>query len=261
MLPLAGRAFDVLEYLVRHRDRIVGKEELLSAIWPGVVVEENNLTQAVSAIRRALGDSRETSEFVATVPGRGYRFVAPQFPAEELRAAVPAPAAEPPEPRSPTAWYRRRHVHLYFAAGLTALLVAVLGIVALRRESPPAGLPPTGETARLPPDRPTIAVLPFRTSDDSEASALLAQSVTDLLRDRLAAFKGVIVIGSTSMRGLTDAHIDVRDVGQKLHARLLLQGSVARAGDQIRIDAKLVDSVSGSELWSTAFDRSVTDVA
>ena len=62
MLPLSGRAFDVLEYLVRHHERVVGKEELLSAVWPRVVVEENNLTQAVSAIRRALDDSRETSQ-------------------------------------------------------------------------------------------------------------------------------------------------------------------------------------------------------
>ena len=260
VLPIAGRAFDVLEYLVRHRDRVVGKEELLSAVWPGVVVEENNLNQAVHAIRRALGDSRDAPEFLATVPGRGYRFVAqlqddpPQVP-EQVRAA---PRAEPSQPSSPAAWYGRPRV--YIAAGLAVLLVAGLSLVALRRGSVPAP-PPGAETARPPIERPTIAVLPFRTSAHSEASEFLAQSVTDLLRNRLAAFKDVVVIGSPSTSGQTDTHLNVRDVGQKLHARFLLQGSVARTGDQLRIGVQLFDTESGSELWSTTFDRSVTDAA
>ena len=258
MLPLSGRAFDVLEYLVRHRDRVLGKEELMSAVWPRVVVEENNLNQAVSAIRRALGDSRETSEFVATVPGRGYRFVAqlqdgpPQVP-EPARAA---PRAEPSQPSSPAAWYRRPR--MYMAAGLAVLLVAGLTIVALRPGSVPAP-PPAAETARPPIERPTIAVLPFRTSAENEGGELLAQSVTDLLRNRLAAFKDAVVIGSPSTLSLTDAHLSVRDIGQKLQARFLLQGSVERAGDRLRIDAQLIDTASGSQLWSTSFE-SVTDV-
>ena len=264
MLPLAGRAFDVLEYLVRHRDRVVGKEELLSAVWPAVVVEENNLNQAVHAIRRALGDSRDAPEFLATVPGRGYRFVArlqyqPLQVPEKLLAPPPAPRADPAESRSPTAWYRRPYV--YVAVGLAALLVAGLSIVGLRRESVPARLAPAAETARLPLDRPTIAVLPFRTSADSEGSEFLAQSVTDLLRNRLTAFKDVVVIGSASASAPADAHLNVRDVGQKLRARFLLQGSVARTGDQLRIGVQLFDTESGSELWSTTFDRSVTDAA
>jgi DNA-binding winged helix-turn-helix (wHTH) protein/TolB-like protein len=264
VLPLAGRAFDVLEYLVRHRDRVVGKEELLSAVWPGVVVEENNLNQAVHAIRRALGDSRDAPEFLATVPGRGYRFVArlqdqPLQVPEKLLAAPPAPRADPAESRSPTVWYRRPYV--YVTAGLAALLVAGLSIVGLRRESVPARLPPAAETARLPLDRPTIAVLPFRTFAHSEASEFLAQSVTDLLRNRLTAFKDVVVIGSASASAPADAHLNVRDVGQKLRARFLLQGSVARTGDQLRIGVQLFDTESGSELWSTTFDRPVTDAA
>jgi TolB-like protein/DNA-binding winged helix-turn-helix (wHTH) protein/Tfp pilus assembly protein PilF len=264
VLPLAGRAFDVLEHLVRHRDRVVGKEELLSAVWPGVVVEENNLNQAVHAIRRALGDSRDAPEFLATVPGRGYRFVArlqdqPLQVPEKLLAPPPAPRADPAGSRSPTVWYRRPYV--YVAAGLAALLVAGLSIVGLRRESVPARLPPAAETTRQPLDRPTIAVLPFRTSAHSEASEFLAQSVTDLLRNRLAAFRDLVVIGSASTSGQTDAQLNVRDVGQRLRVRFLLQGSVARTGDQLRIGVQLVDTASGSQLWSTAFDRSVTDVA
>src|SRR4029453_14384344 len=74
-IPLSGRAYDVLVHLVEHRDRVVGKDELLKAVWPQSVVEENNLNQAIAALRRALGDSRDTPRFIVTVAGGGYRFV------------------------------------------------------------------------------------------------------------------------------------------------------------------------------------------
>ena len=75
-IALNGRAFDVLSYLIEHRPRVIGKDELLSAAWPGRVVEENNLGQAISSLRRALGTDANDHRFIRTVPGRGYSFVA-----------------------------------------------------------------------------------------------------------------------------------------------------------------------------------------
>ena len=234
----------------------------MEAVWPGVVVDENNVTQAVSSIRRALGDSRESPKFVATVPGRGYRFVARlQVESEPAPTTVITPPSSPgtgiSEPRSPARSNKR--MYAYAAAGLLAVVLSSLSIVALRRE--PTLAPPADTTSRASLNRPTIAVLPFRSSATSEASQLLAQSVTDLFRDRLAAFSEVVVIGSAASSGETDAPMNLRNVGQKLRARFLLRGSVDRAGDRLRIDVQLVDPASGSNLWSSAFDRSVSDVA
>jgi DNA-binding winged helix-turn-helix (wHTH) protein len=75
-VALTGRAFDVLVYLADHADRVVRKDELLSQIWPGRVVEENNLAQAVAAVRRALRPAGAERDFIVTVAGRGYRFTA-----------------------------------------------------------------------------------------------------------------------------------------------------------------------------------------
>ena len=75
-LALSGRAYDVLVHLVENRERVVTKDDLLKAVWPRVVVEENNLNQAISVLRRALGDSRESPKFILTVAGRGFRFIA-----------------------------------------------------------------------------------------------------------------------------------------------------------------------------------------
>ena len=75
VLPVSSRAYDALLYLVEHRERVVGKDELMKAVWPKAVVEENNLNQAISSLRRAFGDSRESPRYLATIPGRGYRFI------------------------------------------------------------------------------------------------------------------------------------------------------------------------------------------
>jgi DNA-binding winged helix-turn-helix (wHTH) protein len=75
-VPLTPKVFDTLLHLVRHKGQLLGKEELMRAIWPDTAVEENNLNQNICALRRALGESRGEDRYIATVPGRGYRFVA-----------------------------------------------------------------------------------------------------------------------------------------------------------------------------------------
>lgn len=254
VLPLSGRAFDVLEHLVRHRNRVVSKEELLSAVWPRVVVEENNLTQAVSAIRRALHDSRESSEYVATVPGRGYRFVAALHEGSP-GPVTPSPTTAVPGPRPPTrAGYWRSPA---YAASAALFLIAALGMVALRHESIRPGASQSATTVARP-ERPVIAVLPFYTSGTGENAQLMAQSVTDLLRGRLAQFSGAVVIGSSSASELPDRH-EVRDVAARLRARYLLQGRVERTGEALGIDAVLIDATSAAGLWSASFSP-VTDL-
>ena len=103
-IPLTAKAFDTLVLLIEHRDRVVGKDELLSTVWAGRVVEENNLTQAVSALRRALGTDAGAGDhrYIVTVPGRGYRFVAD---VEDGAARAEATAATPK--RAGGRWPRR----------------------------------------------------------------------------------------------------------------------------------------------------------
>ncbi len=97
VLPVSGRAYDVLLYLVENRERVVTKDELLKAVWPRTFVEENNLNQAVSSLRRALGDSREAPRLILTVAGRGYRFIGDARPETAATAARPAEPAMPPK--------------------------------------------------------------------------------------------------------------------------------------------------------------------
>ena len=122
-IPLTPKVFDTLLYLVEHQGVVLDKDELMRAIWPDTVVEENNLNQSISALRRVLGESRGENRYIATVPGRGYRFVA-----DVKTAAAPEPRAESESiaPAFPSHQRTdRRKVHLQFT------VLAGIGVVAL----------------------------------------------------------------------------------------------------------------------------------
>ena len=238
MLPLAGRAFDVLEYLVRHRDRVIDKDELLSAVWPRVVVEANNLTQAVSAIRRALGDSRETPEFVATVAGRGYRFVAAVAKDVEpevvgtvtVASLVPAPD-------------RRRLIAGLGALGAAALVGAGAWLTWGRSRSKP-GSPPK-----------SIAVLPFQPIAAGAPDAMLQLGITETLINRMSVIPDLAVMPLSSVRRYAAADRDPLAIGRELGVEGVVDGALQIDGERVRLTARLLEVSTGEALSSSTFDE------
>jgi DNA-binding winged helix-turn-helix (wHTH) protein len=153
-IPLEPKAFDVLVYLIEHRDRLVTKEELLDAVWPGTFVTPNVLTRAVAQIRKALGDESQDSHLIETVAKRGYRFIAP---VTVVTAPDIAPPAEPPIPAlppalPPTIATRRWVLAAGLAVGSLALIAAFAltgtGVTTPDAMSPSADLQPKRLTNR-----------------------------------------------------------------------------------------------------------------
>src|SRR5688572_5939287 len=144
-IALTAKTFDTLLYLVEHRDEVLSKDRLLSAVWPGVVVEENSLTQSVSALRQALGEAPGANRYVATVPRQGYRFVAEvtESDATATRTAAPPQAERPAESKRPR----------WMGAAILMGLAAIVGIGYTLWRS--------GQET-IAPGIQTIAVLPFK---------------------------------------------------------------------------------------------------
>lgn len=201
-LALGARAFDVLVALIERRERLVGKDELLEVVWPGLVVEENNLQVQISALRKALG-----SQTISTVPGRGYRFVAPldgEAPASVERALVETAA-------------------------------------------PSAGVG-------------SIAVLPFTNMSDDNAMAYFADGVQDDLLTQLALMGGLRVVSRTSVAAYRNTNKNVRQIAAELGVASLVEGSVRRSGDRVRVSAQLIDARSDTHLWVNSYDRELKDI-
>ncbi|RPI13980.1 MAG: hypothetical protein EHM60_07830 [Lysobacterales bacterium] len=259
-LPLSGRAFDVLAVLVERRDRMVSKRELLETVWPQTVVEENNLTQAISTLRRALGDSRESPRHIVTVAGRGYQYIGevaplqdgsgagaaavvaaavPTLPAAASAAEVDAPAVTPAVPVVVT---RRR-----LLIRLAAIAAGVAAGYAWWRTRPAPGLPSS------------IAVLPFRPLTPEGHDPAIELGVAELLVNRLSALPGVVVRPLSSVRKFAGEAQDPLAAGRELEVEAVVEGNVQMRGGRVRLTARLLDVDTGASLWAGDFTESYDD--
>ena len=259
-VPVAPRLFDALLFFVSHPGRLLDKDTLLTALSPGLIVEENSLNQTVLALRRLLGDDAQASRYIQTVPRRGFRFVAevaavagpPADPAEvpappPQRSAVAtesspdAPLAVPPA--SPS---RRR---LVVGAGAGAMLAVAAGAWWWRR----------GATHSAPA-LATLAVLPFRPLVAEASDPLLEFGMADSLITRLSNLPGVAVRSVGSVRRFSGLEQDPLAAARELDVQWIVDGSIQRWGDQVRVTARLLDTRAGEAAWSGNFDERFTGV-
>ena len=271
-VPLTPRVFDTLLYLVEHHDTVLDKERLMEAVWPDSIVEENNLTQNISTLRRVFGETPGSHHYIVTVPGRGYRFVAdvkmreadagPQ-PRRIAEAAI-APAENKTEHVASMAQPKRRRS---FRPILLATVVVVLALSVTafffwraRTQNPP------GASAQVPaakivlPEK-SIAVLPFANLSDDKENAFFTEGVQDDILTALAKFADLKVISRTSVASyVAGPHRNLREIGQELGVANVLEGSVRRAGGKVRVTAQLIEMRTNTHLWAETYDRDLADV-
>jgi TolB-like protein/tetratricopeptide (TPR) repeat protein len=219
----------------------------MHAVWPDVVVSDESLTKCVSEIRAALGSGGQ--QVVKTVPRRGYLLDVPvSRPDRSPVPAVPAPtdgraATEPVRPAVPA---RRRRVAL--AASVSLLTLAVISLVtAWRWTAPPGG------------ERASIAVLPFANASERGAD-YFSDGLTEDLITGLGRFRELFVIGRDSTFVYRRKPASPEQVGRELGVRYLVQGSVRRDGDRVRVTARLIDTTTGGQIWGEAYERAVTSI-
>jgi TolB-like protein/DNA-binding winged helix-turn-helix (wHTH) protein len=273
-VPLTSRVFETLLYMVEHHDTVLDKERLMEAVWPDSIVEENNLTQNISTLRRVFGETPGSHRFIVTVPGRGYRFVANV----RLREAYAGPepqkiretAIEPAEaetervalvsqPDHPATSRRFRPILLGTAAVL-ALSVATLFFWRGRTQNPPDG-PAKIPSVRIVIPEKSIAVLPFANLSTDKENAFFTEGVQDDILTALAKVGDLKVISRTSVASyVAGPHRDLRDIGQELGVANVLEGSVRRAGGKVRVTAQLIETRTNTHLWAETYDRDLADV-
>jgi TolB-like protein/DNA-binding winged helix-turn-helix (wHTH) protein/tetratricopeptide (TPR) repeat protein len=246
-VDLTPKAFCVLLYLVEHAGRLVEKSTLIDAVWPDVVVEEGNLTQTVHVLRRALGEQPDDHRFIVTVPGRGYRFVAV---VQTLRDPAPAPGPGQNQPVATRSSHRR--VALVAGALLTVAVIAA-GLFAAQRYRE-ANRPTSAGRSN------SIAVLPFENMSPTGDTAYFADGRSEEVLNLLAQIPELRVIARTSSFSFRDSNVDIATIGRELNVRHVLEGSVRRSGNRVRITAQLVETATSSHEWSQTFERELDDV-
>jgi DNA-binding winged helix-turn-helix (wHTH) protein/TolB-like protein/rhodanese-related sulfurtransferase len=244
-VALRPRAFDILVTLVQERDRVVTREDFTSGVWQGVNVTENTLTTHIWALRRALGDTGPEHELIATVPGRGYRFVGQVAKPPILHNTEDLVALEPPVETVPAVEIKPGHLSLW--RNRYAIVAGLFGAAAV---TVLAWLLPW-RTASMP--ALSIAVMPFADLSGGESNAYIAEAVTADLTTEVAHIPGSLVIDYRSAATFRGRAVAPAEIGATLNVRYLLQGSVRTDGSALRINAVVVDTQSGQHVWDDGF--------
>jgi TolB-like protein/DNA-binding winged helix-turn-helix (wHTH) protein len=254
-LPLPSRAFDTLLFMAQHSNELLDKQRLMKAVWPQTTVEENNLSQHISLLRKVLGEAPNQHRFIVTVPGRGFRFVPQVRVLDELPWAAPGKPAgqslqQPVVDEVVLADEPRRHSRWYLGSVLAAAtaLLAIVGLEYLWEREPAAIV------------APSIAILAFADMSPGQDQGYFSDGLTEELYNKLMLVPKLTVIGGASSSAFKGRNEDSRRIGELLGVNHILAGSVRKSGDRIRISAKLIIAANGKTLWGDTYERKLGEI-
>lgn len=240
VVRLDPRLMRLLQCLADHAGELVSVDTLLAEVWPGVVVTPDSVYQAITSLRRALGDAARNPAYVATVPRRGYRLVA---------AVGSVPALETPPVPTQTIVPRGRAAG--FVAALTMMLLmtaALLALAAWRLVGPAAA-----------PAAQSIAVMPFLDLTDGMREEPFADGMVEELIGRLSKQPALKVAPPASSFFYKGKQIALAEFARALHVQYVLDGSVRKSGGTLRVAARLTRADDGFVVWSETYDRNWSD--
>jgi TolB-like protein/DNA-binding winged helix-turn-helix (wHTH) protein len=268
---LPAKAFEILLVLLEEKGRLVEKDELMQRVWPDTVVEENNLTVNMSALRRSLTESPGEHRYVVTVPGRGYQFVAevrqlngersPEGEQELINqlAAISAPGqsngAGTQTDSSTRAKYISGEVHrhkrgvLLLVAPVVAIAIVVSYFAYSRRLA-----------GGSKPRTTSIAVLPFANETGEANAEYLSDGISESLTNSLSQLPGVKVAARSSAFKYKGTNSDLQEVAKALGVGAILTGKVTQRGENLSISVELVDASDKTQIWGEQYDRKMSDL-
>ncbi|HWA50193.1 MAG TPA: winged helix-turn-helix domain-containing tetratricopeptide repeat protein [Dongiaceae bacterium] len=223
-IAIGPQVFDLLAYLLRNRAHVVSKDDLIEAVWAGRIVSDSTLTSHINAVRKAIGDTGEEQHLVRTIARKGYRFVGEVRELDGLKGPVPA---RPLESSSQPAMQTAAH--------------AAMPTLAL-------------------PDRPSIAVLPFLNLSGDPTQDYFVDGVVEDIICALSRMSWLFVIARNSSFTYKGRAVDVKQVGRELGVRYVVEGSMRKAADRVRITGQLVDAGTGANLWSERFEDKIDSI-
>jgi TolB-like protein len=210
MIAMQPQVFDLLVHLLKYRDRVVSRDDLIALVWGGRIVSDSTLDSRINAARNAIGDNGKEQRLIRTIPRKGVRFVGAVNGPCDAQAASQVEV----EPRS----------------GLAL------------------------------PDRPAIAVLPFDNMSGDREQEYFSDGISEDIITALSKLRWFFVIARNSSFTYKGKSVQMKQIAAELGVRYVLEGSVRRSGDRVRITAQLNDTATGSHIWAERYDRDLTDV-
>lgn len=243
-VQLTSKAFQVLSHLIENNGELVTKDELMKTVWHDSFVEDANLTQTISVLRRILGETPDQHRFIVTEPGKGYRFVAPVNESETIEERSAA--------RDQRSDMRRPFLFAFGAIVAVALLIG--GYYSW-----------SGSEAQVAPSSWTnevkaIAVLPFKNVEPDKDNQLLGIGMADAVIVKLSHIKSIVVRQTKSVMRYAATTPEAVTVGREINVDAVLEGNIQEADGRIRVSVRLFRVSDGALLWAENFDERDTNI-
>ena len=255
---LEPKVMDVFVCLAEHASELVSREELQEVVWHGHAVTDEPLTRAIGELRRALQDDRGDPKYIETVPKRGYRLIGDIY-------LLDGTGLEKDLPRTKSIASLKEHRLAFVIVTVLVLALAYFAynefVIEPAQEEAPATTSTQVEDIKET-DRweMSVAVLPFINMSDDPGNEYFSDGLSEEILTLLARIPGLKVIGRTSSFSFKGKNEDLRVIGQTLGVKTVLEGSVRKSGERVRITAQLVDVSDGTHIWSESYDRTMTDI-
>ncbi|QZP31019.1 winged helix-turn-helix domain-containing tetratricopeptide repeat protein [Pseudomonas sp. DR48] len=221
VVAVGPQVFDLLLLFVNNPDRVISKDDLLKAVWNGRIVSESTITSHINAVRKAIGDTGEEQRLVRTVARKGYRFVG-QIKVDEI--------GETQQPGRPD--------------------------IDERASTDPNEMP----SSLVLPDKPSITVLPFQNLSGDPEQEYFADGIVEDIIAALSRIRWLFVIARNSSFTYKGRTVDAKGISQELGVRYVLEGSVRKCGNKVRITGQLIDATSGTHIWAERFEGALNDI-
>jgi TolB-like protein/tetratricopeptide (TPR) repeat protein len=223
LIPIEPQVFDLLEYLIRNRQRVISKDDMIAEVWKGRIVSDSALTSRLTDVRQAVGDSGDEQRLIRTIARKGIRFVGE---IQENQGSSGLGGANPVAPEVRQA----------------------------------AAAPSQTAAAPRLPDKPSIAVLPFTNMSGDPEQEYFSDGITADIITALSRLRWFFVIARNSTFVYKGQAVDIRRIGQELDVHYVLDGSVRKIGNRVRITVELIDTKSGVQHWAEKYDYELTDI-
>ncbi len=258
------RTMRLLLCLAEHAGEVVSIDDLLNQVWSGVIVAPDSVYQAVTSLRRLLGDDPKHPTYIETVPRLGYRMVAPVAPWADQSVAQTGPSrgsdGEHPAPATSDAATPGRRFRGGFTLAASATLCLALVVALLFHFHGKAANHNHSASAAIAPPQKSIAVLPFLDLTERMTNETFADGMTEELIDKLSRIPGLRVPSPTSSFYFKGKQIPIAEIAKTLGVAYVLDGSVRKSGVWLRVDARLTRADSGYVVWSHTYDRPLKDI-
>jgi TolB-like protein/DNA-binding winged helix-turn-helix (wHTH) protein len=249
---LAAQHFEVLQLLLEHPQQVVSREELRRHIWPQDTFVDYDLAlrKAITRLREVLGDSAESPRFIETIPRRGYRFIALLHTNGSVPTVSDLPTAASPQP---TRSGRGLLIRVLLGIGAAIALLVLLDFAS-------AKLKWRKQAVMAAPQIRSLAVLPLRNLSPDPTQEYFSDGLTDELITELAQIGSIRVISHTSTMQYKDAKKSLPEISHELNVDGIVEGTVQRSGDRVRITAQLINGPSDRHIWAKSYERNIGDV-